>query len=235
MGKLERNLSCIPASAKQMTGNQQTSSMNKLDGGAILVTLSLLAAIVSMFFVEAAMTPGSGISSTPDIGTLVRLGGLNRQLVFRDHEWWRLFTATFLHANAMHIIFNSIALLFGGLALERAIGSARFAAIYAASALFGSLASILIHEGSTVSVGASGAIMGVLAAALVLSFRYRAGSGERKTLQEYQVRVLIPSLVPAASGGVDIAAHFGGAICGAALGGVLYLTRSRDSSLTEKA
>lgn len=207
--------------------------MPKPDDDANAVTLFLLAAIVLVFFVEAATSLGSGISLTPDIGTLVRLGGLNRQLVSRDHEWWRLFTATFLHANALHIIFNCIALFFGGLALERAIGSAWFAAIYLASALSGSLASILIQDPRTVSVGASGAIMGVLAAALVVGFLYKAGSGERKKLQEYSARVLIPSLVPAASGGVDIAAHFGGAICRAALGAVFYLIWPRHHASTE--
>jgi len=169
----------------------------------------------------------------PDTGTLVRLGGLNRQLVLQNHEWWRLFTATFLHANALHIIFNSIALFFGGLALERAIGSAWLTAIYLASALSGSLASILIQDPRTVSVGASGAIMGVLAAALVVSFLYKPGSGERTKLQEYPAGVLIPSLVPAVSGGVDIAAHFGGAICGAALGAVFYLIWPRQDASTE--
>jgi rhomboid protease GluP len=166
--------------------------------------------IVIAFGIEAAMTLGPGLRFEPGVRSLVRLGALNRDLTTGGGQWWRLFSAPFLHANATHIILNGIALFFGGLVLERVTGPAWFAAIYAASGLSGALFSIMINDSKATSVGASGAIMGVLAAALILSFRYADGSAQRRSLRDYPARVLISSLIPLAAGGnrVDFAAHF---------------------------
>ena len=93
-----------------------------------------------------------------------------------------------------------------------------------AGALGGSLLSLAFNPDSLVSVGASGAVMGLFAAMLVASFRFPSGA-ERTGLQMAAIYVLLPSLLPLASvfkgQRVDYAAHFGGAIAGAALAFVL--------------
>ncbi len=82
-------------------------------------------------------------------------------------DWWRLITSTFLHANIIHIAFNMYFLWFVGSAVESFLGRGRFLAVYLVSGLAGS-AGALVVDPTTVTVGASGAIFGILGAALVL-------------------------------------------------------------------
>jgi rhomboid protease GluP len=160
----------------------------------------------------------------PTISTLVTFGGLTRPLVVQEGEWYRLFSAPLLHADAFHLAFNGVAIYLAGYILEGFVGRAWFATIFTAGALGGSLLSLVLNPDSLVSVGASGAVMGLFAAMLVASFRFPSGA-ERTGLQMAAIYVLLPSLLPLASvfkgQRVDYAAHFGGAIAGAALAFVL--------------
>jgi rhomboid protease GluP len=214
----------MTASSRETDSEPSTNFTAK----APMVTVILLMVIVAAFGIEIALTPGTGLSFKPSLRTLVRLGALNRDLVISGGEWWRLFSAPLLHANFLHIVLNSLALYFAGTVLERVTGPAWFAAIYAASGLSGAAFSIIMNDSHATSVGASGPIMGILAAALILSFRYESESAERNNLLEFPARVLLPSLIPAAGERVDIAAHFGGAMCGAIVGGLLFLHWQRD-------
>src|SRR5713226_8518908 len=99
-------------------------------------------------------------------------------------------------------------------------------------ALGGSVGSMAINDPATVSVGASGAIMGMLAAAVVSSFRLPAGAA-RERLQIGLLQVLVPSLIPLATvrtgGRIDFAGHLGGAAAGACAGALLLATWARSS------
>ena len=83
-----------------------------------------------------------------------------------DLEIWRLITAMFLHGGVAHIIFNSVALLSFGKITELIFGKKKFLIIYFISGLFGSIASFISND--AVSVGASGAIFGLLGANMYL-------------------------------------------------------------------
>ena len=85
-------------------------------------------------------------------------------------EWYRLITAAFLHANPIHLLFNMLMLWWFGQALEGALGQARFAGVYFVSALAGSAGALLLTPESF-TVGASGAVFGILGAGLVLERR----------------------------------------------------------------
>ena len=93
--------------------------------------------------------------------------------------------------------------------------------IFGLSIFGGGVASLLINAPNTVSVGASGAIMGMLAAAFLVTLRLPYGR-ERSSAQMPVIYWLIPALIPLGTrrheGNVDFAAHFGGAIVGFALG-----------------
>jgi rhomboid protease GluP len=167
----------------------------------------------------ALTPPGAGL--TLSYRSLMALGGTNGRLVFHDGQVWRLFTAPLLHASLAHISGNSLVLLFVGWRLERLIGRAWVAAIFFISALGGSLGSVLLNAEGPVSVGASGAIMGLLAAAFVCSF-HLAAFEIRNKLRFLSLRCLIPALIPT-SGLIDYSCHFGGALTGAALGFVLQV------------
>ncbi len=82
-------------------------------------------------------------------------------------DWWRLMTAAFLHYGPFHLILNMLALWWFGSLLERRIGSGRFLLLYLVSGLAGS-AGALILDPTVPTVGASGAIFGILGAGLVL-------------------------------------------------------------------
>src|SRR3546814_43320 len=115
--------------------------------------------------------------SLPD-GQLTYDGGLigSHPRVFEafgvaDGEWWRLVTSGFLHANLIHIGFNCLVLYQLGQVLEPVLGRLRFGAVYFASMLTGSFGVLLLSP-DRLTVGASGAVFGLMGAALAV-FRAR--------------------------------------------------------------
>ena len=81
-----------------------------------------------------------------------------------EGRWWQLITHAFLHGNIWHLLFNMVALWFAGRIVERVMGTGRFLALYAASAVAGGLAQILLEGGNIPLLGASGAVCGVILA-----------------------------------------------------------------------
>ena len=187
--------------------------------GAPVVTTLLAVILALLFWVEQVAAVSPPANGAPGYLSLMALGGVSNALVFRDGQVWRLFTAPWLHANLAHLIGNSVVLAIVGFRLERLVRSAWFLAIFMASAVGGSLVSAALNTGGPVSVGASGAIMGLLGACLTLSF-HAAAQGERARLRVLAMRLLIPALLPT-HGGIDYSCHLGGALTGAALGLVL--------------
>jgi rhomboid protease GluP len=190
-----------------------------------ILTAAILVVLCAVFAAEVAYGIGPPTKPLqPAIATLVAFGGLIGSLVLQSGQWYRLFSAPFLHLDAGHLMMNAVALLLAGWRLESLIGRAWFGAIYVISALGGSLLSLALNPPSIVAVGASGAIMGLFAAMLVASAHLPPGA-VRVRLQMRAMYVLIPSLMPLASAlqghKVDYAAHFGGAIAGAAIGLVM--------------
>jgi len=192
-----------------------------------MLTFGLIGVLGFVYWAELhfALNPGTGLS--PDIVTLTALGGLDGALVFQSGEWWRVFTAPLLHGSLSHYLGNAVALLFAGLLLERLIGASWFAALFVIAGLGGAVGSLALNSSRIVSVGASGAIVGLLAAAFVCSFMFESEQLRRR-MRKVSLRFLVPSLLPAllplsAAGGsqVDYGAHIGGAIAGAAMGFLL--------------
>jgi len=148
-----------PQGVRRVTAGAQRSAF---EGTGALVTKALIAVNILVYLITVAQ--GSGISSPG--GTLFLKWALYGPAV-ADGDWWRLITSTFLHANLLHIAFNMYFLWYLGSAVETALGRGRFLAIYLVSGLAGS-AGALVADPHTVTVGASGAIFGILGAALVL-------------------------------------------------------------------
>jgi membrane associated rhomboid family serine protease len=134
-------------------------------------------------------------------------------------QWARLFTAMFLHAGLLHIAFNMYALYLLGPALERALGHGRFLTLYLVSGLGGSVASYLFSPIMTSSVGASGAIFGLMAAWVVVHSRLK--TDYTPVLILLGINVVLGFLMP----GIDWRAHLGGAVVGALV--TLVLTTGR--------
>ena len=197
-----------------------------------VLTTVMLAILVAIFAGELAYAPPEA-ALTPSLTTLVALGGLMRDLVVQRHEWFRIFTGPLLHADLMHILFNGIAFFLSARALERLLGRLWLLTLFFLGAIGGSLMSMAINPPNIVGIGASGAIMCLIAAAWITSYRSPPGA-MRSALQMRMMRMLIPSLLPLFlagrnSGGIDYGAHLGGALTGFLVGGAVMLTWPRDA------
>lgn len=126
--------------------------------------LILIAANLAMFGWELAA------GALADRDTIVEAGALVRDQVLAG-EWWRLVSAMFLHGSVDHIVGNVIVLYIVGMACEHAFGGARTAVVYLTSGIAGALVSLAAGPGP--SVGASGAIFGVIAAVVVVLYRHQ--------------------------------------------------------------
>jgi rhomboid protease GluP len=180
------------------------------------LTFAILGLLAAVFAAELvfAIEPARGLLE-PGARTLLALGGLQYVATVGSDEWYRMFLAPLMHTGLIHLLVNGLALYVAGRILEPAIGARWFAALFVVSALAGSTASLMINDRTAVSVGASGAIMGLFAAMLVLSGRFTAPTWGR--LRITAILVLIASMLPMASdsfGTVDYGAHLGGAIAG---------------------
>jgi len=144
--------------------------------------------------------------------TLINLFANYGPLVTENHQYYRLFTSMFMHANFLHIAFNMYALYLLGSQAEGFFGKTKFLTIYILSGLSGSLLSILLNQG-TVSVGASGAIFGILGALLYFGFNYRVYLGNT-LIKEILPIILINLAFGFAITGVDNYAHIGGLVGG---------------------
>ncbi|XP_054784882.1 RHOMBOID-like protein 5 isoform X1 [Prosopis cineraria] len=162
----------------------------------------------------------------PSTRTLQKLGALQKELVVEDNEGWRLLTCMFLHAGVIHLIANMFSLLSIGIRLEQEFGFVRIGLLYTLSGFAGSLISMLHLEASakpTISVGASGALFGLLGAMLSELLT-------NWTIYENKCAALITLLVISALNlslgflpRVDNSAHVGGFTSGFLLGFVLLM------------
>ena len=138
------------------------------------------------------------------------------------HQYYRAFTAMWLHASFEHIFFNMITLLIVGPALEVLLGKVRFVALYLLAGLGGSVGSYILGPHNELGIGASGAIMGVLGAYLVVGLRRRLPIAPVAIL-------LVINLALGFTGNTDWRAHFGGLAVGGLLGFVYdYAGELRD-------
>jgi membrane associated rhomboid family serine protease len=133
------------------------------EGSGALVTKAMIALNVLVFLVNLAQ----GASLNQNGGSWFIRGALYIQGGLDQGEWYRLITAAFLHANLFHLGMNMVVLWIVGAPVEQAIGRGRFLALYLVSGLAGSAGALLLSP-DVVTVGASGAIFGILGAALVL-------------------------------------------------------------------
>ncbi|MGK0358157.1 MAG: rhomboid protease GluP [Bradymonadia bacterium] len=177
-----------------------------------VATWGLVGACVAIFIFQSIFTDSKLVAS------YLRMGALESGAV-QAGEWWRLFSATLLHGNIEHVGFNMVVLWSLGSFLERLVGSTRFLVLYGASALVGSLASVAFLEPGRFSVGASGALWGILAAGGVLAFLRQGPLPDALIPQMRRAALINLGLNTAVSfmPNIDMAAHFGGGLAGALL------------------
>jgi membrane associated rhomboid family serine protease len=136
----------------------------------------------------------------------------NLGLAVADGEYYRLVTSGFLHGGLFHILFNMWALWVFGQPLERLLGRTRFVALYLTCLVAGSTASYLFNNPLSPSVGASGAIFGLVGAMLVVGRRMRFD------LSWVVGFVVLNVLILFVVSDIDWRAHLGGAVAGLVVG-----------------
>src|SRR5262245_4890459 len=148
------------------------------------VTRVLLIIIVAIFVLQLVLLQLNGEEPLTD------WGAIDFQRILQG-EYYRLFTAMFLHGGAAHIFFNGLALWSIGRTVESLFGSRRFSLIYFLGGLSGSIASFIFTRG--VSVGASGAIFAIVGAEIVFLYNNRQLLG-RRAQQELQSLVFLAAI-----------------------------------------
>jgi membrane associated rhomboid family serine protease len=197
-------------------GNDRTWDTEVLPWATIALAVVILIWFIAVGFADCS---------------LIRAGALVRPLVLQGHEWYRLVTVGLLHGSWSHWFFNTIALLLAGWTLEPLIGAAWLLALFIASVVGGALFSLGFGGDYGLSVGASGGILGLFAAKLFLAYGHFSAGAQRNRLAVSSIRVVIASLVPQATddgASIDVAAHWGGAMAGAALAFALTLQWAGD-------
>lgn len=149
--------------------------------------------------------------------------GANTPALVRNGEYFRLLAANFLHGTMLHLMFNVVALYLVGGLLERLLGWVRFTAVYLSSGIAAMVASAFFLGGAQ-SVGASGAVFGILGGLAVVNWRYRTEVplGFRQPLLWWVMimglNAALPVLIPLVTmARVDVAAHVAGFVFGALL------------------
>jgi rhomboid protease GluP len=186
---------------------------------ATSVTTILIAIIGVAFLLQTV--------SDTDLGTAI-------PFAIAQGEWWRMLTSIFLHANVVHLLFNAWGLFIFGPVVERTFGRLRMLTIFLVSGFLGSVASyvarpIALPEVLIPSVGASGALFGLVGAVLVHSYRRRDSALGRANLQWVLMIIVLNLVIGFSVPRIDIMAHVGGAVGGAACATVAELLDRRKA------
>ena len=147
-----------------------------------------------------------------------------------EGEWWRLFTGGFLHGGLLHLGFNMLMLWLLGIQLERALGWQRYVTLYVASLLGGSFGVMLLAP-TAMTVGASGAIFGLMGAAIALQRAAGVNWWSSGLGTLLVVNLLITFTVPGISIGGHVGGLVGGLVTGAAMVAVDRQLRSMWSAV----
>jgi membrane associated rhomboid family serine protease len=197
------------------------------------VTVVLIAANLVVFL---AMLSTGGSAGNTFFSSLFQRGALVGAFV-GNGEWWRLFTAMFLHASFVHVAMNMFVLWVIGNVVEQALGSWRFILVYLASGLAGAAGALLIpisragggivmaYNPLVPTVGASGAIYGIMGSLLVLEY-LATGSFAGQAMAMIVLNLFISFAIP----NISIGGHIGGLIGGIIATYALVRTRYKRPS-----
>jgi membrane associated rhomboid family serine protease len=198
-----------PQGAARVTRGVRRASY---EGTGAVVTKALVAINVAIFLLELGL--GGTLAGTAN--QIYDEGFLSAREVGAG-DWHRLFSAMFLHYGPFHLAVNMFSLWIFGAVIEEALGRGRYLLLYLVSGLAGSAGALLLRPDAR-TVGASGAIFGILGAALVLERQGKYVLGGQ-ALGIIAINLVITFAIP----GISIGGHLGG-LAGGALG-ILALSR----------
>src|SRR6185312_7403513 len=153
---------------------------------------------------------GAGLNAPG--GKVFEDGALIGAAIDLNGEWYRLVTAMFLHAGILHIAFNMLALYWLGTVVEQALGTWRFLLVYFVSGLAGSAGALLLTGPFAVTVGASGAIFGIMGSLLILEY-VATGTFAGQAMALIVLNLALTLTIP----NISVGGHLGGLVVGIAV------------------
>ena len=201
------------------------------------ITTALLIINVAMFLLPVLLSGGTtlfGGSSGRLDQQLYNFGAMQPIAIAAQGQYWRLFTAMFLHANVLHIAFNMYALYLFGYLVEGAFGKVRFIAIYFVCGFLASVTSYVFSDPRSLGVGASGAIFGLLGAWVAYNYRRRGSAIASAQLRWAGILIAINLFLGFSIASIDNFAHIGGLVSGALAGWIAegFGPRSNRAAMT---
>ncbi|WP_276863012.1 rhomboid family intramembrane serine protease [Anaerococcus tetradius] len=188
-------------------------SMNFKKLGETKVTTALMLVNIAVFII---MTLHGG---SEDIDNLVRFGAMVKPLV-KIGQWWRIFTAAFIHIGFFHILFNMYFLYSIGPLFEKLYGSRNFLIIYLLAGIMGNLFTYAFASNNTVSAGASTSLYGIFGLAIGLMINYRDDDILRGLGASFLSIIAINVVYSLFATGIGIQGHIGGFLAGVILAGI---------------
>ncbi len=186
------------------TENENSKYEDVFKPKRIIVTYIIMAINIIMFIISLLISNNFNLS-------LLMLGANNRTLVLHG-QVFRLITSAFLHGSILHLLVNMYSLNIIGSEVENYMGKTRYIIIYLLSALMGSVFSIVFLENS-ISIGASGAIFGLMGSLLYFGYHYRLYLSNALSSQLIPIIILNLSLGFVING-IDNYCHIGGLVGG---------------------
>jgi len=207
-----------PECARQTTRVRVGAGALSPTAGRMPATIGLIGINVVVFLVELA---AGGAGSFNGGGTLIHDAGI-RGPDIANGDWWRVITGGFLHAGFLHLALNMYVLYIAGSILEPGVGTPRFLGIYFVSLIAGSLGALIVDP-NTLTVGASGAIFGLMAAVIVVA----RGRGVEQLASQFGLFVVLNLVLTFSIPGISAGGHIGGLIGGAVAALLVILVERR--------
>lgn len=211
---------CVAEGSAQITPPPARPTMRGTSRDRPIVTW-ILVTICAVAFVIAYLAGLSAVAGD---------FGMNPVAIGLDGQWYRLVTSVFLHWTILHIGFNMLVLVMLGPTLETVFGHVRFAILFVVAGIGGAVASYCFSSLGTTSVGASGAIFGLMGALIVAGRKIKADVTQVIILLGIN---LVIGFVP--GGSIDWRAHIGGLVTGAAVSAVFAYAPRRNNVLIQTA
>ncbi len=172
------------------------------------ITICILVILFVVFLIETF------IGGSQNTYVLIKMGAMNNYAIVAGNQWWRLFTAQFLHIGIMHLISNAVMIYYLGIYMEPILGHWRFLVVYLLSGVGGNLLSLAWGSDSAISAGASTALFGLFGAMTATALQNRNNPVLVYLGKQSFWLALINIALDLFAPNIDIQGHIGGLVTG---------------------
>lgn len=186
-----------------------------------IVNYTIIGLNILIFLWELRIVGPSLLSNGANTQQLFQMGGM-QTLAYNSGQHYRLWSSMFLHASLTHILGNMSSLIFVGNILEDLIGHVRYLLVYILSGVGSAYLSLLFLNPNTVSVGASGAVFGIIGCLLIVTM-FRYSNWKNGVVSALLYTILINLGISIIDPSINLYAHLGGLITGIVCGIIILI------------